>query len=99
MQLHILRLTEGPGSPFFPGSPGPPPSMICPGSPCVGRKAVLRVGEVGDALHGDPVLSMLQGLAWGTPTPPGNILAPFPFHLPAPPLGLEALVLPTDKAE
>lgn len=62
LQSQILGLTEGPGSPFFPGSPGPPPPVICPGSPCVRQKAVVRVGEVEEALCGVSVLSMLQAL-------------------------------------
>lgn len=102
LQSQILGLTEGPGSPFFPGSPGPPPPAICPGSPCVRQKAVLREGRWKKpfvVLQFLACFSLVQGLAWGTPTPPGNILAPFPFHLPVPPLGLEALVLPMDKAE
>lgn len=86
-----------PRVPFLPRKPWPSISSDLPRLPLCGAESSCwgrGGGRSPCAFYGS-----LQGLAWSTPTPPGNILAPVPFHLPAPPLGLEVLVLPTDKAE
>lgn len=100
---HVLELTGSPGSPFCPGSPGPPPPMTRPGSPCgtgnSGQDSGYGSLEVREALKHAPNIPYHALHSVQPASPRTSRLPPFPLHLPAPPSGLEVLVLPEDKIE
>lgn len=99
---HSLEPTGGPGSPFLPGRPGPSPPVTAPGSPCRDREQRAgfwqREPRGGRSPDRRPSYSSRCRRPCGV-WPAAPLLPPCPFHLPAPPLGLEVLALPEDKAE